>query len=94
MNVHRGLLRLWIAVSGLWIAVSAWLFWKSCIAGPDGALWCTIGDDDWIAELSYFGFRDAVRLAIWLFGVPLACFVLGRAFLWVRNGFLSAPKSN
>jgi hypothetical protein len=94
MNLRRGLLRLWIVLSALWIVFAIWRFWTSCVPGSDGWLWCSIGDDDWIAELRYFGWRDAVRLALWLLGPPVACFVLGAIGLWVGNGFSRSANSN
>jgi hypothetical protein len=92
MNVRRGLFRVWLVASILWAAFATWSFWNSCVPGPDGWLWCATGQDDWIMEMRYFKLTDAMRLAAWLLGAPLAAFIAGAAGLWVTAGFSRAKS--
>ncbi len=88
MNLMRGLFRLWILVSVLWVGFSGWRFWGSCMPGQDGELWCATGVEDWVTRLKYFGLREAFHVAAFTLGLPLALFVIGLAAVWVGRGFV------
>jgi hypothetical protein len=100
MDVRRGLWRLWILASVLWAGFHGWLFWDNCIPGSDGDLWCPtwLGDkrlpSDLVLGLRQFGYGDALRIAAWLFGPPVACLIIGLGFFWVGDGFSERPRSN
>jgi hypothetical protein len=94
MDVRRGLWRLWILASVLWVAFHGWRFWDKCIPGSEGDVWCPIGHDDWVRDLRYFDYADVLRNTAWIFGPPVACLIIGLGVLWVGDGFSERPRSN
>jgi hypothetical protein len=87
MNLRRGFFRIWIALSVLWVALSTWLIWESCVRDSDGYLWCSVLDGDWIMELRYFGWRDGLRIATAVLSVPVGLLIIGATSFWVKRGF-------
>jgi hypothetical protein len=84
MNWRRGLLRLWISVSVLWVIVCPLLVRPNAIS-----LDCAMkraGTDLWCETL---GRADIDRLLIWMASVPLLSLAAGIAIIWTIRGFRS-----
>jgi len=87
MNWRRGLFRLWIIFSIIWIGYAGWDFSESCTRNASGELYCPTGYSDWIQQLQYFGLAAYARLALRLFGVPMVLLIVGLAAWWIMIGF-------
>lgn len=90
MNTQRGLLRIWMIASVIWIIYLAWDFWQSCRLIPGtgrGALWCDTGQDDWLTELKNIGLMDYGRGAVMALTPPIISLILGFAIAWTIKGF-------
>jgi hypothetical protein len=88
MNVRRGLLRLWLLVSAIWLASWGAYVWFSRIAGAEdttGEYFLAFHTDfgeGW-KELKDFGLGDYLSLAAIGIGIPLAVLIIG----WIIAGF-------
>src|SRR5262245_1944818 len=97
MNVRRGLLRLWLFASTLWLISWAAYVWLSRIEAaedPTGEHFLAFHTDfgrGWKA-VSAFALGDYLSLAAIGIGIPLAILILGCGAWWVAAGFKS--KSN
>jgi hypothetical protein len=94
MSIQRGFFRLWLALSALWIASGAWLFWddlsgkmrpdeiaaQANVHPPEGHILTTALD----------GVRERRLHAIeFVLLPPLGLLVIGCASVWVAGGFRS-----
>jgi hypothetical protein len=86
MNLRRGLFRVWIAATFLWLAAYALYFWSTCFYSADDTLMCWIGDEDWTRPISGFSIRDYVRLSMIGLSVPLGTLLVGYVCKWVARG--------
>jgi hypothetical protein len=81
MNWQRGLLRVWVVLSLLWIAygvVQAWTplgCWTGFSAGP----WCR------------YVYAQPATLAAIILGPPIVLWMAGAIVIWVLRGF-SKPR--
>lgn len=83
MNWRRGLFRVWILTSILWVASCPLLArphaWSvDCVYPTSSILWCEA-----------FGRSDLPRLLRWMAAVPFALLMAGIAILWTIKGFRS-----
>jgi hypothetical protein len=97
MNVKRGLLRLWLFTSALWLiswAAYVWLSRIEAVEDTTGQPFLAFHTDfgkGWRAA-SDFAFGDYLSLAAIGIIIPLAVLILGCGAWWVAAGFKS--KSN
>ena len=97
MNVRRGLLRLWLFASTLWLISWAAYVWLSRIEAAEDTTrepflaFHTDFGKGWTAA-SDFALGDYLSLAAIGIGIPLAVLMLGFAACWVAAG--SKSKSN
>jgi len=96
MNARRGLLRLWVFASLIWVVSWAAYVWFSRLEeaeDPTGRTFLAFHTGfgkEW-KEISEFGFEDYLGLsAIWL-GIPLAVFVLGYVVWRARQASEAKP---
>ena len=95
MNLRRGLFRVWITGSLLWMG--GWLIfvWLSCdrrnIPEPLGgghAIFCrTSLLDDWMTQTRYFDFTDYGHIVGTALGPPVAFLAAAYALGWIIRGF-------
>jgi hypothetical protein len=83
MNWARGLFRLWLVASVLWIFAWIVLGWSTlgCFLLHPGP-WCDYDDS-----------RNLIGLAAIGLGTPVFLFFLGWALLWAFRGFHRAPQT-
>ena len=79
MNIKRGLLRIWVVASVVWIALCAMFLDFSCFytTGP----WC-----EWWVKSPFLSNTYTQRIAV-TFGAPLAVLLVGFAVAWAVKGF-------
>jgi hypothetical protein len=90
MNLRRGLFRLWIAASLLWLIAYVAYLWSRCIYmdTTDGTmLWCWSGEGDWVGSPRYFLIAAYARLFAIAVSVPLGMLIVGYALAWIVRGF-------
>ncbi len=81
-RIGRGLFRLWLIGTTLWIAAFVWNGEFSCFVGSYP--WCQW----WV--VSPLWQSTYLRVLMGAFGVPLAVLALGAALLWAARGFRAA----
>jgi hypothetical protein len=81
MNWRRGLFRLWLLASVLWVGGCLWLLDYSCFFGAYP--WC-----NWWVVRPLLSSTYAEVLAK-TFGPPVILFLIGYALLWIGRGFRS-----
>src|SRR5262249_23230850 len=92
MNVKRGLLRLWLFTSALWLISWAAYVWLSRIEGAEDTIvehflaFHTDFGSGWKA-VSAFALGDYLSLAAIGIGIPLAVLIFGYSIWWVAAGF-------
>src|SRR5262245_7481619 len=93
MNLKRGLLRLWIIATVLWLAGFVWYFWTHlCIYSTDNRLMCLVGEDDWVGRLSEFSISTYGRLSMIALSVPVGVLLIGYAIAWAYKQLFFNPK--
>jgi hypothetical protein len=101
LRVARGLFRLWVFASVVWVTSWGAYVWLTRLEGPitlqdtgeklEGFLaFHTDFGTGW-KELSRFTFGDYASLVSIAFGIPLAVLVLGWGARWVIAGFTRIP---
>jgi hypothetical protein len=80
MRIERGLFRIWVVCSAVWIAY--WLWWLAggCRNYPIGTM-C----HGWLLRELDLG--EYVQLAGFVIGPPVAVFAVGLGVLWAVRGF-------
>jgi hypothetical protein len=76
MNIRRGLFRLWIVISAVWIV---WTGWHNLLL-----LYPPTPDGDWIPVLNEGRVIAAAQL---MFGPPLVLLAVVIAPFWIWDGF-------
>jgi hypothetical protein len=90
--MKRGLLRLWLFVSAIWLASWAAYVWGSRLDGAEDATgerilaFHTDFGKGW-TELKDFALGDYLSLAAIGIGIPLAVLILGCGVWWVAAGY-------
>ena len=96
MNLRRGLWRLWIIASCIWVI--GWLayVWSTCtmLPGAGGPFMICHTSPFWpgFTEMGMLTVRDYLDLAIGALVGPAALLVVGLATGWVAAGFRSAKS--
>jgi hypothetical protein len=88
MNTRRGLLRLWLVLSILWLAaVSIHAYSEGYPPPPPGSILVPRPGD--LGEVEVWGRAVLIdeQLVAWAFGPPLAVLIIGAALAWVVAGF-------
>ena len=85
-NITRELLTTWMISSTVWVLFAIEHILGSCNHGPDGFS-CLIGGNNWILQTHHFGWRDVLRISLFLAAFPVVGFIVGTATLWVLIGF-------
>jgi len=80
------LLTTWMISSTVWVLFAIEHILGSCNHGPDGFS-CLIGGNNWILQTHHFGWRDVLRISLFLAAFPVVGFIVGTATLWVLIGF-------
>jgi hypothetical protein len=89
MNVRRGLLRLWVVASAIYIITDIAIYWSARKSGFDCLMRTKVGP--WC---DYWGSTDFVVALGELLLPPLAVLVLGGALIWAATGFRRDRPSN
>jgi hypothetical protein len=84
MNWQRGLLRLWLVLSVIWIIVVGWSENVRCAFGALSVWWGCHG-----YGRDPYAWESAWPTHVVVFGVPLAILVIGACLFWAMNGFKS-----
>jgi hypothetical protein len=101
MSWRRGLLRLWLLVSALWVGVVAWIAYYSAVVPRQTAATCfaareadrNLGNPfDCFDLASPFAdlipvSSDIIKYGTWAFAPVVATLVLGLSIAWVLAGF-------
>jgi hypothetical protein len=89
-NLNRGLFRLWLVGSILWVMYWVPAYYAHCY--KPSFIACT-----WDSESVYSQYHDeefVIAVLLWLLGIPAVAFVLGiiasRVRLWIYRGFRSS----
>jgi hypothetical protein len=101
MNLKRGLFRVWLVASGVWVA--GWLIyiWATCdlkhVPGDEPpnqyVTVCYTNFSGWMTQVSYFTIWDYGSIALSALAVPVGAFILGFCAFWAANGFKGDQKS-
>jgi hypothetical protein len=77
MNWRRGLLRLWLVASALWVACTFW--WR------EGCLIPAFlgGGDPWCSDPMVEPLREHIESAVIILGIPAAAIGAGVACIWI-----------
>ena len=92
MNIGHGLLRLWLLVSAIWVALWGGYVWFSRLDATEDATgrrflgFHTDFGNGW-RELKDFNLEDYLSLTAIGIGIPLAALILGYGAWWVAAGF-------
>jgi hypothetical protein len=85
-DLTRELLTTWMISSTVWVLFAIEHILGSCNHGPDGFS-CLIGGNNWILQTYHFGWRDVLRISLFLAAFPVVGLLVGTATLWVLTGF-------
>jgi hypothetical protein len=91
MNIGRGLFRLWLIASVVWVGACLLRFDFSCFFGSYP--WC----EWWMLHRVHYYFssnNEYVETLALTFGVPIVAFIIGAAILWAVKGFQREKPSN
>jgi hypothetical protein len=97
MNTRRGLFRLWIFASAIWLILWSAYVWVSRLdamedtTGRSFVAFHTGFGNGW-TELKDFTLGDCLSLASVGFGLPLAFLGFGYGVAWIVAGFSRSPK--
>ena len=89
MNLRRGLFRLWLVVSALWVVFAVAFDWRSwstaigCLLDDTSSPWC-----------KYWDLSDYAQGFLISFGPPFALFGIGAGLLWAAYGFVRDQRPN
>ena len=89
LRVARGLFRIWIIVSIVWLVGWLWYVWATCkpVTGNELLLYCyTSFFDDWMGPVP-FTFLDYAKLIATGMVVPIVVLAFGSALVWAFRGF-------
>jgi hypothetical protein len=92
MNARRGLVRTGIVASAIWVAFWIWAIVDAC-DNSLGKVVCLTDDSDYFVLLRDFGIKQYGRLAMFIFGVPVAAYLVGAVIFWAARLF-SRQNSN
>lgn len=92
---RRGLFRLWVALTTVWIGSIAWLFRHElmldcdAIKQADTHIDCLLSDATWVYgnRLAWLTFSPQATAIEWIAVPPICLFAIGCLGLWVRAGF-------
>lgn len=95
MNLKRGLLRIWLVASGMWLVGWFLYIWATCdlkhVPGdqPDNSYvtLCYTGFSGWMTQVRYFTIWDYASIILSGIAVPVAAFILGICTFWAAAGF-------
>jgi hypothetical protein len=87
-NLRKGMLRLWIAASVVWLVGWAAYVFKTC-EFQNVQWYCYTGFGEWMSPITYLTFWDYASLIATGMSFPLVALVLGAGTWWVINGFKS-----
>ena len=82
MNWQRGLLRLWLVLSVVWIVFVGWATNVKCAFGPVSVSWGCHG-----YGRDPYAWESAWPILVEVFGIPLAVLVIGAGLVWAMRGF-------
>ena len=88
MNLRRGLVRLWLIASAIWVAFWLWRADIPCMLGHTSA-----GERPWCTDPLDYPETVLANDAMLVIGVPLLIGFLGMALIWIARGF-RARSSN
>lgn len=77
MNWRRGLLRLWLVGTAVWLIGWAIFIRLTCHTLPDGKLMCQAAPGGWVAGWGEFAAWSYVELLLLGLSVPAGIFVMG-----------------
>lgn len=95
MNWRRGLFRLWITASVLWIVGWPVYIASTCArpsADPAHRLYCRADFGQWFPALDDFGPWEYATIAFYDLAPPLAVLLAGWAATWIITGFRRQPN--
>jgi hypothetical protein len=93
MNLRRGLFRLWLMLSGVWLTYSIWQYLTKCTMDDKGLVWCKV-QMPLLIGYNIPGLTDLENIAAGILGPPVGMMILGLISLWVAKGFAEPSKSN
>jgi hypothetical protein len=82
MNLRRGLVRLWLIASAVWVAFWLWRADIPCMLGNTSA-----GERPWCTDPLQYPGTVLADDAILVIGVPVLIGLLGLAGGWIARGF-------
>jgi hypothetical protein len=101
MNWERGIFRVWIAFSLLWIAFTVYRFASGCFYFSDSSIFKPVCDtggfQKGIPIAGYpevFSVWDWARWGISAVTIPLLLFIGGLSLKWIAKGFREKRHSN
>src|SRR5262245_5548035 len=100
MNWRRGLLRVWVVASLIWLAGWLWYVWATCERGQDNKLYCYRSVfDDWMAPvpLTFLDYASIVATGMvvgsWTRALSGATALLSAAVGFLLAGLLAVACS-
>jgi hypothetical protein len=88
MNLRRGLVRLWVVASTVWVAFWLWRADIPCMLGHTSA-----GETPWCTDQLQYSMSVGVSDALLVIRVPILIGLLGLTVAWITQGF-RAGRSN
>jgi hypothetical protein len=96
VNARRGLFRLWIVGSAIWIVGWSIYVWNTCWAAADAkdpfVICRTSLFSGGMREVRAFNLSDYVDLAVSVFLIPVGTLVGGLIIAWIVVGFKRASS--
>jgi hypothetical protein len=96
VQFRRGFLRIWIALTGVWICYWIWHYATVCYFDPDpGLVGCFIEKIDispYTPSASGYTisvYVDPIEILLKVLGIPIAVLATGGVAAWVIRGFRS-----
>jgi hypothetical protein len=87
LRVARGLFRIWVVASIVWLVGWLWYVWATCKTDNERLLYCyTSFFDDWM-QRGDFTFWYYAKLIATGMVVPIVVLALGSALVWAFKGF-------
>jgi len=88
MNLRRGLVRLWVIASAVWVVFWLWRADIPCLLGYTSG-----GEAPWCKDPLQYSMNVGVSDALLVIGVPIVTGLIGLAVAWITQGF-RAGRSN
>ena len=88
MNLRRGVVRLWLIASAVWVAFWLWRADIPCMLGHTSA-----GERPWCTDPLQYTETVLVNDAILVIGVPVLIGLLGLAVAWIARGFRAGASN-